>query len=91
VRLSSLTGEKCVPCGNFFDEFNAILGANYIRCCTGEDTGGLFHGRVTRDLAEHPLPGSGLKYYLCGRAVEARDILIEKGVPFAQIISEIYF
>jgi ferredoxin--NADP+ reductase len=46
---------------------------------------------VTRDLAEHPLPGSGLKYYLCGRAVEARDILIEKGVPFAQIISEIYF
>lgn len=35
-----------------------------------------------------------LKYYLCGSAdmvVEARDILISKGIPFGNIISEIYF
>jgi len=39
------------------------------------------------------LPGD-YKYYLCGRAemvVEARDILIAKGIPFNKIISEIYF
>ncbi len=39
-------------------------------------------------------PDPGLKYYLCGSAemvVDTRDILIRKGVPFDQIISEIYF
>jgi len=35
-----------------------------------------------------------IKYYLCGKAlmvVETRDILIERGVPFSNILSEIYF
>ena len=42
-------------------------------------------------VAKH---GPCLKYYLCGSAemvVEIRDILIEKGIPFDRIISEIYF
>jgi ferredoxin--NADP+ reductase len=35
-----------------------------------------------------------VKYYLCGKAlmvVEVRDLLIEKGVDYANIIAEIYF
>jgi ferredoxin--NADP+ reductase len=33
-------------------------------------------------------------YYLCGSSemvVETRDILVDKGVPFGNIIAEIYF
>jgi ferredoxin--NADP+ reductase len=76
-------GERCVP-----------YGSNYIRCCTGETSEDVYHDRVTRYLAEHAVPDPGLKYYICGSAemvVETRDILIEKGIPFDRIISEIYF
>jgi ferredoxin--NADP+ reductase len=34
------------------------------------------------------------KYYLCGSAemvVESREILISKGIPFNNIVAEIYF
>jgi ferredoxin--NADP+ reductase len=79
---------------HFYDDFAAALGNNYIRCCTGESSDDVFHGRVTAYLAEHSLPAPGLKYYLCGSAemvVDTRDVLISKGVPFDRIISEIYF
>ncbi len=35
-----------------------------------------------------------LRYYICGQAamaVETRDLLIEKGIPFGNIFTEIYF
>jgi ferredoxin--NADP+ reductase len=35
-----------------------------------------------------------VNYYLCGKAlmvVEVRDLLISRGIPFENILSEIYF
>ena len=87
-------GNRFLEQFHFYDEFASKLGGSYIRCCTGETAEGVYHGRVTSYLAEHPLPDPGLKYYLCGSAemvVYTRDILISKGIPFDQIISEIYF
>lgn len=78
----------------FYDEFTEKAGGSYIRCCTAETDEGVYPGRVTAYLEEHQLPDPGLKYYLCGSAemvVDTRDLLIEKGIPFDQIVSEIYF
>ena len=78
----------------FYDEFAASLGERYIRCCTGEEHEGVYHGRVTSYLQEQPLLQTDTKYYLCGSTemvVDTRDILIAKGVPFDHIVSEIYF
>ncbi len=78
----------------FYDEFLEKPGGSYIRCCSAETDEGVFPGRVTAYLEEHQLPDPGLKYYLCGSAemvVDTRDLLIEKGIPFDQIVSEIYF
>ncbi len=86
-------GERYLEKFYFFHEFSSQLGENYTRCCTGESAAGVFSGRVTDYLSEISLP-AGYKYYLCGRAemvVETRDLLINKGVPFGDIISEIYF
>lgn len=87
-------GNRYLEQFHFYDYFMELLGKNYTRCCSAEEDEGVFHGRVTSFLEEHPLPDPGLKYYLCGSAemvVDTRDILIEKGVPFDRIISEIYF
>jgi ferredoxin--NADP+ reductase len=59
-----------------------------------KDDQGVYSGRVTQYLQEQARLDPNLKYYLCGSAemvVEARDILISKGIPFEHIISEIYF
>lgn len=70
------------------------LGKNYIQCYSGLEEFIGFRGRVTDYLNE----ASGLnkmdKYYLCGQAemvVETRELLIRKGIPFQNILSEIYF
>jgi len=77
----------------FEDELEWALGENYVRCCSRESSCDVYPGRVTRYLSETSnLPN--IKYYLCGKAimvVEVRDLLIEKGVPFENIIAEIYF
>ncbi|MFH0759287.1 MAG: FAD-dependent oxidoreductase [Bacteroidota bacterium] len=94
VNKILIHGNRYLEQFHFYADFASELGNNYIRCCTGESSGDVFHGRVTAYLAEHPLPAPGLKYYLCGRAemvVDTRDVLISKGVPFDRIISEIYF
>lgn len=98
---SGVAGGKVLIHGNryleqfhFYDQFKQALGDNYVRCCTGETDEAVFHGRVTRFLAEHPVLHTDIKYYICGSAemvVETRDILIDKGIPFDMIISEIYF
>ncbi len=78
----------------FGDQFAQLMGDRYVRCCSGEELPGLFHGRVTRYLEQVETFPTGLKYYLCGNAlmvVEVRDFLIGKGVPWNQIIAEIYF
>lgn len=78
----------------FQDVFKKALGKNYIRCCSGEKGENIFSGRLTDFLkTEDNLP-LNFKYYLCGSSemvVETRDILIAKGIPFNQIIAEIYF
>lgn len=78
----------------FQDEFLPVLGENYIRCCSRESGDGLFSGRLTAYLQQYPNLPTDLKYYLCGSAemvVDVRDILISRGIPFGNIVSEIYF
>lgn len=78
----------------FADQFKDKLAGNYIRCCTRESGEGIYHGRLTQWLREQEKLPPDRKYYLCGSAemvVDTRDILIEKGVPYRQIMAEIYF
>jgi len=98
---SGLAQDKILIHGNsfleqfhFYDEFELALGEAYKRCCSREQDERVYHGRVTAYIEELPALNSSLKYYLCGKAemvVETRDILINKGIPFDHIISEIYF
>lgn len=69
------------------------LGEAYHRCASADSGPGLLPGRLTSFLdgrtweVDRP-------FYLCGSAgmiVEARDILIRRGVPFKHILSEVYF
>jgi len=77
----------------FEDELEWTLGDNYVRCCSQESSCNTFPGRVTGYLESlQELPP--VNYYICGSAimvVEVRDLLIERGVPFANIFAEIYF
>lgn len=78
----------------YFEELLKMkLNENYIQCCSNSNSPKYYTGRVTKYLSENPT-NPNKKYYLCGIAemvVEARDILISKGIPFRDIISEIYF
>lgn len=77
----------------FEDEWEWALGKNYIRCCSRETSCDVYPGRVTKYLSEiQDFPD--VKYYICGKAlavVEVRDLLIEKGISYDNIIAEIYF
>jgi ferredoxin--NADP+ reductase len=87
-------GERYLERFYFFDEFSEFFGDSYLRCCSGEISDDVYEGRVTSYLRETESLPKDFKYYLCGRAemvVDSRDILIERGIPFDQIISEIYF
>lgn len=78
----------------FSSEIRNHLADSYIQCNSGLDGSGDYSGRVTQYLKECQSFPEDRKYYLCGHAlmvVEVRDILIEKGVPYQNIISEIYF
>jgi len=78
----------------FADEFGEALKENYIRCNSGTDGSGAFAGRVTRYLQECNALPMNIKYYLCGQTsmvVEVRDLLISKGIPYENIIAEIFF
>ena len=89
-----LHGNRFLEQFNFYDEFQEALGHDYIRCSSADNGEEVYQGRVTGYLEEQDELNPALKYYLCGSAdmvVEARDILISKGIPFGNIISEIYF
>ncbi len=100
LRSGYYAGAKLVHGGrdleNFYfeNEFKEVLGGDYVRCASRNTGAGDFSGRVTDWIqAQNTLPKEHL-YYLCGRAemvVECRDLLIEKQIPFNQIIAEIYF
>jgi ferredoxin--NADP+ reductase len=77
----------------FEDELEQALGDNYIRCCSRESSCNTFPGRVSDYISGlEQLPD--VRYFLCGKAlmvVEMRDLLISKGIPFENILAEIYF
>ncbi len=78
----------------FGTEIRKKLGENYICCCSREQGEGIFHGRVTSYIKGQANLPKHFKYYLCGKAlmvVEVRDLLISKGVPYENILAEIYF
>ena len=73
--------------------FASSLGDAYIPCCSRENAEGIFSGRTTEWLTSRPLPFVP-RFLLCGSSrmvVDARDIIIGKGAPFASLIGEIYF
>jgi ferredoxin/flavodoxin---NADP+ reductase len=99
VRSGSVTGKSLVhgsrTIAGFFERelFTSLLGPGYVACCTREQGPGVYTGRTTDWIAEHPQEGVQ-RYLLCGNSrmvVDARDILIGKGVPFTDVIAEIYF
>lgn len=78
----------------FEEEFKHTLGNRYIRCCANETSPQVFPGRVTTYLQEITNLPTDVYYYLCGKAlmvVEVRDLLITRGIPYENILSEIYF
>jgi len=71
----------------------AVLGGGYVRCASADAGDGLYPGRLTAYLESQAWPDDR-PYYLCGSAamiVEARDILIRRGVSYHRILSEVYF
>jgi ferredoxin--NADP+ reductase len=97
---SGLTDDKVLVQGARFanqfygqDVLAPALGDRYFRCASADTGPGLVTGRLTSFLEGRPWP-QDRPFYLCGSAamiVEARDILIRKGVPFKNILSEVYF
>jgi ferredoxin/flavodoxin---NADP+ reductase len=75
------------------DFFIARMGPRYFPCCSREKSEGVFAGRPTEWLASRALPAVE-RYLLCGNSlmvVDVRDILIGKGIPFDNVVAEIYF
>jgi ferredoxin--NADP+ reductase len=92
-----------VPEGLHFRElFASRLGPRYFPCCPGEAGAdgvhdgvryGIHYGGLRAWLRESHLPPER-RYLLCGSArmvVEVREALIQRGVPFGNIVAEIYF
>lgn len=78
----------------FENEFLPVFGNNYIRCCSQETGEGLYPGRLTKFLSELKEIPADQKYYLCGSVemvVDVRDILISRGIPYSNILAEIFF
>ena len=49
-------GNRYLEQFHFFEDFNTILGSNYIRCSTAEQDEGCLSGRVTEYLEEQSIP-----------------------------------
>jgi ferredoxin/flavodoxin---NADP+ reductase len=78
----------------FEKDFLPAMGENYVRCCSRETGEGLYTGRLTKYLSELKEIPADQKYYLCGSVemvVDVRDILISRGIPYSNILAEIFF
>ena len=78
----------------FEDELEWAMGDRYVRCCSQEQSCNAFSGRVNKYLEEIKELPTDINYYLCGKAimvVEVRDLLISRGIPYENILAEIYF
>jgi ferredoxin--NADP+ reductase len=92
--------EKMIHGGRYGTSFyfsgilEPLLRDRYVRCISSAAEENHFHGRVTDYLGSLPSVPPSIKYYLCGSAemvVDTRDVLISRGVPFDQVVAEIYF
>ena len=98
--LSGLTADKSLIHGarsrdRFYGQelLAPALGDHYIRCASADSGEDLVPGRLTGYLESRSWP-ENCPFYLCGSSamiVESRDILIRQGVPFKNILSEVYF
>lgn len=95
---SGILPEKVIQGGRrlddfyFAEEFSQLK--DYVRCATVDIAQGLYPGRLTKYLEELESFPKDIYYYLCGASemvVDVRSFLINKGVPFDHIITEIYF
>lgn len=87
-------GGRALESFYFADKFKAVLKDKYIRCSSVVEAEGIYPGRLTKYLNTAEILALDINYYICGSSqlvVDVRDILIEKGVPFNNIIAEIYF
>jgi ferredoxin--NADP+ reductase len=87
-------GSRTLDAFYFSDKLVNDFGPRYVRCCSQQEGEGIYHGRVTQYLEESDSLPLDQKYYLCGSAemvVECREILLGKGVPFSNVVAEIYF
>jgi len=78
----------------FSKELSEFFGDHYVRCCSQQENSDVYPGRVTQYLQSLDDLPADQKYYLCGSAemvVECRDILLSKGIPFNNVVAEIYF
>jgi ferredoxin/flavodoxin---NADP+ reductase len=90
--LRLIQGGRSIEDLYFMNEFVGKI--QYQACCSREKNPGVYPGRLTQYLIEIPYLPPDIYYYLCGSSemvVDVRNILIERGIPFGQIITEIYF
>jgi ferredoxin/flavodoxin---NADP+ reductase len=87
-------GARTIDSFYFSSDFLPVMEERYIRCCSRETADGMYNGRLTEYLKSVVAFPKDQKYYLCGSVemvVEVRDILIAAGVPYSQILAEIFF
>jgi ferredoxin/flavodoxin---NADP+ reductase len=87
-------GSRTLDAFYFSENLMNDFDSRYIRCCSQHADEGVYYGRVTQYLQEAGNLPVDQKYYLCGSAemvVECREILLSKGIPFSNIVAEIYF
>jgi ferredoxin/flavodoxin---NADP+ reductase len=81
--------------GFYFQELlKDTTGLDYIQCCSGQTHSTVYAGRLTQYLKEYPQLPSDVNFFLCGSpemVVDTRDILIQKGIAYSKIGTEIYF
>ncbi|MBS2213000.1 oxidoreductase [Carboxylicivirga mesophila] len=93
-NITLLHGARTIDKFYFQDELQDRLGENYLRFCTTESGPQIMEGRLTSYLENATNLPTNNKYYLCGGSqmvIDVREILIAKGVPYDNIIAEIYF
>ncbi len=101
MARSGLAADKTLVHGGRLDEnfyFSDVLVSlmtdGYVRCCSQQQDTQNYKGRLTGWLTDNQNLPTNCQYYLCGSpemVVQVRDILIEKGIPFHNIVSETYF
>jgi ferredoxin--NADP+ reductase len=78
----------------FSSALESHMKEKYIRCSSLLKEKAYYNGRITSYLRQIENLDLGTKYSICGSSefvVDVRDILIDRGVPYQQIMAEIYF